>query len=76
MISKKTKIYPRFVVNGQVRVGARPFTCPELVALNETIVYVAYDTLLDNSVDVLDENMDVLCTASALVLSNVTKAVA
>lgn len=75
MITEKTKISPRFVMNGQVRVGARPFTCPELVALNKTTVYVAYDTLLDNTIDILDENMDMIGTASALVLAAV-KAVA
>lgn len=64
MLSKKTKITPRFVVNRAIRFGAKEFTCPELNRLDKTTVYIGYDTLLDTEVDVLDENMDVIATAT------------
>jgi hypothetical protein len=76
MKTTKEKISPRVVMNGQIRFGGRPFACPELVALNNTTVCITYNSLADNTIDVLDEDMDVVCTASALVLSNVAKAVA
>jgi hypothetical protein len=72
----KEKIAPRIVMNGQIRFGGRPFSCPELATLNNTTVCVTYNSLADNTIDVLDENRDVVCTASALQLSHVTKAVA
>lgn len=67
MVSKKTKTTPRFVVNQSIRFGARVFTCPELAHLEKTTVYVAYDTLMDTELDIMDENMDVIATALPII---------
>lgn len=64
MKTEKTKTSPRFVVNRAIRFGARVFTCPELINMEKTTVYIAYDTFSDTEVDILDENMDVIATAT------------
>ncbi|MCF7964191.1 MAG: Mu transposase C-terminal domain-containing protein [Methylobacter tundripaludum] len=64
MKNKKTKITPRYVVNQSIRFGARVFTCPELIRMEKTTVCIAYDTFSDTEVDILDENMDVIATAT------------
>jgi hypothetical protein len=64
MLSKKTKTTPRFVVNRAIRFCAREFTCPELVTMEKTTVYIGYDALSDTEIDIMNENMDVIATAT------------
>jgi len=64
MKTKKTKTSPRFVVNRAIRFGARVFTCPKLIEMEKTTVYIGYETFSDTEIDILDENMDVIATAT------------
>ncbi|MFZ2452606.1 MAG: hypothetical protein WAW36_19025 [Methylovulum miyakonense] len=60
MTSEKTKTTERWVANGMIRFAGRTFNPPELIPHNNSIVYVGYDTFVDNTIDILDENMDIV----------------
>lgn len=62
MRTEKTKLTPRLVTAGQIRFAGRMFSHPILIELNDTTVFVAYDTFVDNFIDVLSAEKRLLLT--------------
>lgn len=60
MTSEKTKTTERWVTDGSIRFAGRIFSPPELVPYDKKVVHVAYDTFTDNTIDILDGNMDII----------------
>lgn len=72
MKTTKTKVSERLVKDNIIRFVGRVFYCPELIPLSGTVVNVAFNAYSDTEVDIVDERMNVIATASVLT----TKAVA
>ncbi|MGR9014150.1 MAG: Mu transposase C-terminal domain-containing protein [Gammaproteobacteria bacterium] len=61
----KSKTTYRLVVDGAIRLGTKSFTCPALIPLSGSRVYVAYDAFSDAELDVIDFNQNIIATATA-----------
>lgn len=66
MLTQKTKTAYRLVVNGSIRFGARLFSGPALFPLSGTQIYIAYDSLKDTELDVIDFNQQIVATATVV----------
>ena len=62
MKSDKSKITPRWVTNGQLRFAGRIFTHPVIAEATGRTIYVAYETFVDDSIDIVTADRTILVT--------------